>query len=121
MKEIRVLVVDDQAVVREGITSILSFQSDIKIIGQAQDGHEAVAIARQEKPDVILLDLLMPRQDGIESIPLLREVVPAAKIMIMTGYADPDKVYKAMKAGAIGFMLKDFTQEQLLQVIRDVS
>jgi two-component system, NarL family, response regulator LiaR len=116
-----VLVVDDQAVVREGLVSILSFQSDIKIIGQAKDGQDAIAIARQEKPDVILLDLVMPKRDGLDSITMLREVAPAAKILILTGFADPDKVFKAIKAGAIGFILKDSTWEQLLQAIRDVS
>lgn len=121
MKEIRVLVVDDQTVVREGLVSILSFQSDIKIIGQAQNGQEAIEIAKQDKPDVILLDLVMPKLDGLESISRLREVAPAAKILILTGYADAERVFHAIKAGAIGYMLKDSTWEQLLQAIRDVS
>ena len=121
MKDIRVLVVDDQTVVREGLVSILSFQSDIKIVGQARDGFEAVAIAKQDKPDVILLDLVMPKQDGLDSISQLREVAPAAKILILTGYADAERVFRAIKAGAIGYMLKDSTWEQLLQAIRDVA
>jgi NarL family two-component system response regulator LiaR len=121
MKEIRVLVVDDQTVVREGLVSILSFQSDIKIVGQAQNGQEAIEIAKQDKPDVILLDLVMPKLDGLESISRLREVAPAAKILILTGYADAERVFHAIKAGAIGYMLKDSTWEQLLQAIRDVS
>jgi NarL family two-component system response regulator LiaR len=121
MKDIRVLVVDDQTVVREGLVSILSFQSDIKIVGQARDGLEAVAIAKQDKPDVILLDLVMPKQDGLDSISQLREVAPAAKILILTGYADAERVFRAIKAGAIGYMLKDSTWEQLLQAIRDVA
>ncbi len=121
MKAIRVLVVDDQTVVREGLVSILSFQSDITIVGQARDGVEAIAIARQDKPDVILLDLVMPRQDGLDSITQLREVAPNAKILILTGYADPERVFRAIKAGAIGYLLKDSTWEQLLQAIRDVS
>lgn len=121
MKEIRVLVVDDQAVVREGLVSMLSYQSDIKIIGQASDGREAITIAKKEKPDVILLDLAMPRMDGLDSIVFLRDVAPAAKILILTGYADPEQVFKAIKSGAIGFILKDTTWEQLLQAIRDVS
>jgi NarL family two-component system response regulator LiaR len=121
MKQIRVLVVDDQPLVREGLASIISSQSDLKVVGQAQDGLEAVAIARQEKPDVILLDLAMPRQDGLTSISKLREVAPTGKILILTGYADPEKVYVAIQAGAIGYMLKDFTYDQLLQAIRDVA
>ncbi|MCX6080062.1 MAG: response regulator transcription factor [Chloroflexi bacterium] len=121
MKEIRVLVVDDQTVVREGLVSILSFQSDIKIVGQARDGQEAIEIAKQDKPDVILLDLVMPKQDGLDSISKLREVAPAAKILILTGYADPERVFRAIKAGAIGYLLKDSTWEQLMQAIRDVA
>lgn len=121
MKEIRVLVVDDQTVVREGLVSILSFQSDIKIVGQARDGQEAIEIAKQDKPDVILLDLVMPKQDGLDSISKLREVAPAAKILILTGYADPERVFRAIKAGAIGYILKDSTWEQLMQAIRDVA
>jgi len=121
MKEIRVLVVDDQTVVREGLVSILSFQSDIKIVGQARDGIEAVPIAKLEKPDVILLDLVMPRQDGLDSISQLREVAPSTKILILTGSADAERVFRAIKAGAIGYMLKDSTWEQLLQAIRDVA
>ena len=121
MKEIRVLVVDDQTVVREGLVSILSFQSDIKIVGQAENGQDAVAIAKQDQPDVILLDLVMPKVDGLDSIAMLREVAPGAKILILTGYADAERVYHAIKAGAIGYMLKDSTWEQLMQAIRDVS
>lgn len=121
MKEIRVLVVDDQTIVREGLVSILSFQSDIKIIGQAQNGLEAISIARQDQPDVILLDLVMPKLDGFSSIAHLKEVAPSAKIMILTGYADAERVYKAIKSGAIGYMLKDSTWEQLLQAIRNVA
>jgi DNA-binding NarL/FixJ family response regulator len=121
MKAISVLVVDDQTVVREGVVSILSFQSDINVVGQAKDGQEAIVIAAQEKPDVILLDLVMPRLDGLDSITKLREVAPSTKILILTGYADPEKVFRAIKAGAIGYLLKDSTWEQLLQAIRDVS
>lgn len=121
MKAIRVLVVDDQAVVREGIVSILSFQSDISIVGQARDGVEAIAMAKQDKPDVILLDLFMPKQDGLDSIKQLREVAPNAKILILTGSADPDLAFRAIQAGAIGYLLKDTTWEQLLKAIRDVS
>lgn len=121
MKEIRVLVVDDQTVVREGLVSMLSFQSDIKIVGQARDGLEAVTIAKQDKPDVILLDLVMPRMDGLASISQLREVAPGAKILILTGYPDAELVFQAIQAGAIGYLLKDSTWEQLLQAIRDAD
>ncbi len=121
MKEIRIMVVEDQTVVREALVSILSFQADIVIVGQAQDGIEAIAIAKEQKPDVILLDLVMPRLDGLEAISSLREVAPMAKILILTGQIDAEKVFRAIKAGAIGYMLKDSTWEQLLTAIRNVS
>jgi NarL family two-component system response regulator LiaR len=121
MKEIRVLVVDDQTVVREGLVSILSFQSDIKVIGQANDGLEALAILKQEKPDVILLDLSMPRLDGFDSIPRFRNASPESKILILTGYAESERVFRAIQAGAIGYLLKDTTWEQLLDAIRNVA
>jgi len=121
MKEIRVLVVDDQTVVREGLVSILSFQSDIKVVGQANDGLEALAIMKQEKPDVILLDLVMPKLDGFDSIPRFRDCSPDSKILILTGYADTERVFRAIKAGAAGYLLKDTTWEQLMQAIRDVA
>ncbi len=121
MKEIRVLVVDDETVIREGLVSILSFQSDIKVIGQASNGLEAIPMAEKDKPDVILLDLLMPKMDGLDSIPHFKEVSPDSKILILTSFPDPDKVFRAIKSGAMGYLLKDSTWEQLLQGIRDVA
>ena len=121
MKIIKVLVVDDYVVVRQGITALLSTQSDINIVGAAQDGMEAIQMARQDKPDVVLLDLDMPVLDGFGAIAGLYEVAPEAKILIFTAFRDTDKVFRAIKAGAIGYLLKDSTWEQILQAIRDVS
>ena len=121
MKIIKVLVVDDYVVVRQGISAMLSTQSDIHIIGGAQNGQEAISMARKDKPDVILLDLDMPVMDGFGAISGLYEVAPEAKILIFTAYGDPDKVFRAIKAGAIGYLLKDSTWEQILQAIRNVS
>jgi NarL family two-component system response regulator LiaR len=121
MKKIRVLVVDDQSVVREGIVAILSLQDDIEVVGEAVDGILAVEVARRTKPDVILLDLVMPRQDGLMTIPVLREYVPNARILVLTSFAESNRVYQAIKAGALGYMLKDTTRAQLLQSIRDVG
>jgi NarL family two-component system response regulator LiaR len=121
IKKIRILVVDDQTVVREGIAAILSFQSDMEVIGEAEDGIKAVELARKTRPDVILLDMVMPRQDGLTTIPKLRTVVPEARILVLTSFADSDRVYQAIKAGALGYMLKDTTRTQLLQSIRDVA
>jgi two-component system, NarL family, response regulator LiaR len=121
MKKIRILVVEDQNVVREGITAILSFQSDMEVVGEAEDGIQAVELARKARPDVVLLDMVMPRQDGLTTIPKLRVVAPEARILVLTSFAESDRVYQAIKAGALGYMLKDTTRTQLLQSIRDVA
>jgi two-component system, NarL family, response regulator LiaR len=121
MKKIRVLVVEDQTVLREGLISILSFQPDIEVVGQAEDGIEAVELVQQTKPEVILLDLVMPRQDGMATIPKIKEIAPEVGILILTSFAEGDRVFQAIKAGALGYLLKDSTRDQLLQAIRDVS
>jgi two-component system, NarL family, response regulator LiaR len=121
MKKIRVLLVEDQAVVREGVAAILSYQKDIEVVGQAKDGIEAIELLKQTKPDVVLLDLVMPRQDGLQTIPIIKELMPEAHVLILTSFADNDRVYQAIKLGAEGYMLKDATHEQLLQGIHDVA
>lgn len=121
MNKIRVLIVEDQAIVREGLAAILSYQTDIEVVGQAKDGIEAVEMLETAKPDVILLDLVMPRQDGLTTIPIVKEKMPGVHILVLTSFADNDRVYQAIKFGAQGYMLKDATHTQLLQGIRDVA
>jgi NarL family two-component system response regulator LiaR len=121
MKKIRTLVVDDQTVVREGLAAILANYSDIEVIGQAADGIQAMVIIKKEKPDVVLLDMMMPNQDGLTTIPKIREVAPNTRILVVTAFAENDLVYQAIKAGALGYILKDATRDQLLQAIRDVD
>lgn len=121
MKKIRIIVVDDENVVREGFVAILRLQPDIDVVGEALDGIQAVKLADKAKPDVILLDLAMPKQDGLTTIPLLKEILPEGKILVLTSFAESDQVYQAIKSGALGFLLKDATRVQLLQAIRDVS
>ncbi len=121
MKKIKVLVVEDQSVVREGVVAILSLQKDMDVVGEAVDGIAAVELARKTKPDVILLDMVMPRQDGLTTIPLLKELVPDAHILVLTSFDESSRVYQAIKSGALGYMLKDTTRIQLLQAIRDVA
>ena len=121
MKKIKVLVVEDQSVVREGVVAILSLQDDIEVVGEAKDGIDAVELAKKNKPDVVLLDMVMPRQDGLTTIPLLKDLVPNAHILVLTSFAESNRVYQAIKLGALGYMLKDTTRVQLLQSIRDVS
>ncbi|MDO9130788.1 MAG: response regulator transcription factor [Anaerolineales bacterium] len=121
MDKIRVLVVDDQNVVREGFVAILSFQSDIEVVGQAEDGIQALKLVKTTQPDVILLDLVMPRQDGMTTIPMIKEIAPEAHILVLTSFAEGERVFQAIKTGATGYLLKDATREQLLQAIRDVA
>jgi len=121
MKKIRILVVEDQNVVREGLMAILNYQPDMEVVGEAEDGIRAVEVARKTKPDVILLDMFMPRQDGLMTIPKLKLVVPESKILVLSSFAESDKVFQAIKAGALGYMLKDATRVQLLQAIRDLA
>ncbi len=121
MKKTKILVVEDQSVVREGVVAILSLQDDMEVIGEAVDGAVAVEMARKTRPDVILLDMVMPRQDGLTTIPLLKTFVPEARILVLTSFAESNRVYQAIKSGALGYMLKDTTRTQLLQAIRDVA
>jgi NarL family two-component system response regulator LiaR len=121
MKKIKILVVDDESVVREGVVAILSLQADMEVLGEAHNGVDAVKIARKTKPDVILLDMVMPEQDGLATIPKLKEILPDSKILVLTSFAESDRVYQAVKLGALGYLLKDATRVQLLQAIRDVA
>lgn len=121
MKKIRILVVDDESVVREGVVAILSYQKDLEVVAEAENGIQAMEAARKTKPDVILLDMVMPKQDGLATIPKLKEIVPNARILVLTSFAESDRVYQTIKAGALGYLLKDATRVQLLQAIRDVA
>jgi NarL family two-component system response regulator LiaR len=121
MNKIRLLVVDDQTVVREGLAAILTFYSDIEVVGQAEDGVQAVKLTGELQPDVILLDLVMPNMDGLTTIPKIKEIAPKTHILVVTAFAENDRVYQAIKAGALGYILKDATRDQLVQAIRDVA
>lgn len=121
MKKIRILVVDDESVVREGVVAILSYQKDFEVVAEAENGIQALEAARKHKPDVILLDMVMPKQDGLATIPKLREALPDARILVLTSFAESDRVYQTIKAGALGYLLKDSTRTQLMQAIRDVA
>lgn len=121
MDKINVLVVEDHNVVREAFVSMLSLHPDITVVGQAGDGCQAVVLAKQTKPDVVLLDLKMPKQDGLTTIPILQEALPDTRILVLTAFHDSDLVYKAIKSGALGYLLKDATYEQLVFAIREVA
>ena len=121
MKKIRILVVEDQTVVRDGIVAILSCQPDLEIVGEAENGIRAVELARKYRPDVVILDLVMPLLDGLSTIPKLKEIDSDIRILVLTSFSESDRVYQAIKAGAMGYLLKDTTRVQLLQSIRDVA
>ncbi len=121
MNKIRILVVDDQNVVREGMVAILSLQPDMEVVGEAEDGIQAVQIARKTKPDVILLDMVMPHQDGLATIPKLKDISSNFRILVLSSFAESSRVYQAIKIGALGYMLKDTPRAELLQAVRDVA
>jgi NarL family two-component system response regulator LiaR len=119
-EDIRILVVDDHAVVREGLRALIDVQPDMQLAGEAADGVEAVDRAHALRPDVILLDLVMPRKGGLEAIIEIKEKDPDARILVLTSFAEDDKVFPAIKAGAMGYLLKDSSARELVQAIRDV-
>ena len=119
-KSIHVLIADDHAVVREGLRTLINIEPDMEVIGEAADGCEAVQQVLELNPDVILLDMVMPRQNGLAAIATIKEKQPDAKILVLTSFADDDKVFPAIKAGAIGYLLKNSSPQRLLRAIRDV-
>jgi len=118
--DIRILIADDHAVVREGLRALIDVEPGMELVGEAADGIEAVQKARTLQPDVILLDLVMPRKDGIEAIGEIKGENPDARILVVTSFAEDDKVFPAIKAGALGYLLKDSSPQELLRAIRDV-
>jgi DNA-binding NarL/FixJ family response regulator len=117
---IRVLIADDQSIIRAGLTTILSSQHDIKVVGQAADGREAVVMARQLRPDVCLFDIRMPNVDGIEATRLLAgpDITDPLAVVVITTFDTDEYVHGALKAGARGFLLKGAPPDQLIQAIR---
>ena len=115
-----IFIADDHIVVREGLRALLGTEPGIEIIGEAADGKEAVAAIRALRPDVILLDLVMPHMSGLEVIIEVTQDNPQARILVLTSFSDDDKVFPAIKAGALGYLLKDSSPQELIQAIRDV-
>ena len=117
---IRVLIADDHAVVRRGVRALIDTEPDMEVVDEASDGEESVRKALSLQPDVILLDIVMPRKGGLEAIVEIKRENPEARILILTSFAEDDKVLPAIKSGALGYLLKDSSPEELLQAIRDV-
>jgi NarL family two-component system response regulator LiaR len=118
---IRILLVDDHAVVREGMRAFIQIKPDLEVVGEAADGIEALEKARDLDPDVILLDIVMPRLDGIGTIKVLKEQGSQARILVITSFAEDEQIFPAIKAGALGYLLKDSQPQELIQAIRDVD
>jgi NarL family two-component system response regulator LiaR len=117
---IRVLIADDHAVVRQGLRTFFDLQEDIDVVGEAADGEEALALAERLAPDVVLIDLVMPGVGGIEALRRLRERVPEARAIVLSSFADDDKLFPAVRAGAAGYLLKDVQPRELVAAIRTV-
>ena len=115
---IRVLIADDHAVLREGLRSFLELQDGIEIVGDAADGAEAVELAEKLRPAVVLMDLVMPKLDGVEAMRELRERVPETRVIILTSYIDDDRLLPAIRAGAAGYLLKNAEPQELARAIR---
>lgn len=117
---IRVLIVDDHAIVRKGIRALLSESGGFEIVAEVADGQEAVLMAEETQPDVILMDLLMPVMDGIEATRQITSRRSDARILVLTSFAADNKVFPAIKAGALGYLLKDSSPEELIRAIHQV-
>jgi NarL family two-component system response regulator LiaR len=119
-ESVRVLVADDHIIVRRGIRALLETEPNIEVAGEAENGLEAVAEAERLQPDVILMDLVMPEMDGIEAIRRITASQPEARILVLTSFAADDKVFPAIKAGALGYLLKDSGPDELVGAIHQV-
>ena len=118
---IRVLIADDQALVRGGFRMILESQTDMEVVGEAEDGRQAVARSKELKPDVVLMDIRMPEMDGLEATGRLVDAPEAPRVLMLTTFDMNEYVYEAMKSGASGFLLKDVRPEQLAEAVRTVA
>ncbi|HMM98983.1 MAG TPA: response regulator transcription factor, partial [Anaerolineales bacterium] len=117
---IKVMIVDDHPVVRRGVKSLLGEEEDIQVVGEAVNGKDALEKVKNLKPDVALMDLVMPEMGGIEAIEKITATYPDVRILVMTSFAADDKVFPSIKAGALGYLLKDSDPEDLIRMIRQV-
>lgn len=115
---IRVILADDHPVVRHGLAAIVDVEDDIEVVGQAENGQEALALVHSLKPDVVLMDLQMPVLDGVDAIKQIRIEAPQVQVIILTTFADDDYIYEGIAAGARGYLLKDAPPDQLIEAIR---
>lgn len=120
-RRIRVLVADDQSLIRRGMSMILSVEPDIEVVGQAEDGFEAIELARQLKPDVVLMDLNMPRMGGVVATREITAMLPQTRVMVLTTFDTDQMVFDAVRAGASAYLLKDASESEVLETIRAID
>jgi DNA-binding NarL/FixJ family response regulator len=121
MDTIKVLIADDQRLMREGLATLLALADDIDIVAQAGDGAEAIELAKVHRPDVILMDIQMPHVNGVEATRTIRSILPATQIIILTTFDDDEYLLAGLRAGACGYLLKDMPSEQLADAIRSAA
>jgi NarL family two-component system response regulator LiaR len=119
--KIRILIVDDHAIIREGLRAVINLEPDLTVCGEAGDGEEAIQKMQTLQPDVIIMDLLMPKKDGIEATGDIRRLNPEARILVLTSFTDADKIVPTVKAGALGYIVKNSPPPELLKAIREVA
>ena len=120
VETIRILIADDHPLVRQGLRTLIATEPGMELVGEAEDGVEAVIKARSLHPDVILMDLMMPRKNGLEAIDEIKGEDPDARILVLTSFGEDAQVFPAIKAGALGYLLKDSSHQELLKAIRQV-
>lgn len=121
MNLIRILLVDDQALFREGLRTLLSVKPDFEVVGEAINGEEALRLVAQHRPNIVLMDLRMPVMDGMTATRRLRELYPDTKVIVLTTFDDDEDIFEGMRAGAVGYLLKDVSSEKLFEAIHATS
>jgi NarL family two-component system response regulator LiaR len=120
-EKITVLLVDDHAVVRQGVRTFLETQADLSVVGEAGSGKDAVELAAQHVPDVVLMDLIMPDMDGVEATRRVKQVSPRSQVVVLTSYHEDEHIFPALKAGALSYVLKDLSAEELADAVRKAA
>lgn len=121
MGTIKIMVVDDQVLFREGLVKLLSSQNDMEVVGAASNGRDALQMAKRTTPDIVLLDLQMPIMNGLETTKLLKQQMPEIKVVILSVSDDSDDVFEALKNGAMGYLVKNMRADTLFQKVRDIA
>jgi NarL family two-component system response regulator LiaR len=120
VEKISLVIVDDHAIVRQGLRTYLELQPDIEVVGEASDGREALEVVRDTLPDIVLMDLVMPHVDGVEATRTITMLSPSSRVIVLTSFSEDEKVFASIKAGAQGYLMKDVLPQELVRAIRTV-